>query len=98
MSALPRIQFEDTLGLVNCHKTKLFVVKIKYLIIIICSYADLAKRHAVLLFVIIKETILYGWMKTLPAVLLRLHSLASCDTKISKLTATYLAIEKAPSQ
>jgi hypothetical protein len=37
-------------------------------------------------------------MKTLPAVLLKLHSLATCDTKISSLTATYLGIEKAPGQ
>jgi hypothetical protein len=37
-------------------------------------------------------------MKTLPAVLLGLHSLAAYNTKISSLTAAYLAVEKVPSQ
>jgi hypothetical protein len=38
----------------------------RYIIIIICSYADLAKRHAALLSVVVKETLPYGGMKTLP--------------------------------
>jgi hypothetical protein len=37
-------------------------------------------------------------MKTLPAALLLLYSLAAYSTKKGSLTATYLVVEKAPSQ
>ena len=82
-STLPLASYSTDPIQFNCSQiSPLFHATIRpNLILLLVLLAFTAKRYAVLLSVIIKETLPEGGIKTLPAILLKIHSLAASDTK-----------------